>query len=65
MWSDASSKYNKTELSGNDTDTDDFNFNINPERDMYLGVYGGLGFGQVIAYRGVSRKLIFKFIFLK
>ena len=52
MWSDSSSKFNQTEFS-NDTDGVTIeNMNINPERDMYLGVYGGLGFGQVMTDHG-------------
>ena len=53
MWSDASVRaVNETNLTetkigdfGNETETVDPNYN--PELDMYLGVYGALGFGQV------------------
>ena len=53
MWSDASMKHNENvtnsdnEYPINDNETEPVNLNIDPNRDMYLGVYGGLGFGQV------------------
>lgn len=52
IWSDQADFKNKTMLpennstNGNGNETEFENLNINPERDMYLGVYGGLGFGQ-------------------
>ncbi len=56
MWSDASMKHNENvtnsdnEYPINDNETEPVNLNIDPNRDMYLGVYGGLGFGQVAYY---------------
>ena len=50
MWSDASPKRNATEPDSDfefSNETEPVDPNFNPQRDMYLGVYGGLGFGQV------------------
>ena len=53
MWSDANTNltiHNVTDFdpTGNETEMEyHVIHNVDPNRDMYLGVYGGLGFGQV------------------
>jgi hypothetical protein len=44
-----------TDFGENGTDVEDLNYD--PERDMYLGVYGSLGFGQVLSLDYFINKL--------